>query len=122
MRWLYSLVIDRIAIIGSTTDSGRPIAVENVSWVTAWSGAHRITAAVARTATMPTLAISQNPARVSNILRSSTFDRRDMGIGVMVRAVRSRRPVGVTGVGVGDAVGTVVAVLMLLLLRGRCRR
>ena len=32
VRWLYSLVTDRIAMIGSTTDSGMPIAVENVSW------------------------------------------------------------------------------------------
>ena len=31
-------------MIGRTTDSGMPIAVENVSWVIASSGAHRITA------------------------------------------------------------------------------
>ena len=49
VRWLYSLVIDKIAMIGSTTESGMPIAVEKVSSVIASSGAQRITAAVART-------------------------------------------------------------------------
>ena len=125
VRWLYSLVIERIAIIGSTMERGTPMALAKVSWVIASSGAHRITAAVARTATMPTLAISQKPARVSNILRSSTVTSRVIGIGVTVRAARTGRlAVGGEGV-VGTVVRVSVAVfvaLMLLLLRGRCRR
>ena len=99
VRWLYSLVIERIAIIGSTMERGTPMALAKVSWVIASSGAHRITAAVARTATMPTLAISQKPARVSNILRSSTLACRVIGIGVMVRGPYG--PAGRRGRGCG---------------------
>ncbi len=102
-------------MIGSTTDSGMPMAVAKVSSVIASSGAQRITAAVARTDTMPTLAISQKPARVSNILRSSTFVSRVIGMGVIAR---SRRTTATSEAGAGTA----VAVVMLLLLRERCRR
>ncbi len=119
VRWLYSPVTDMIAMIGSTTESGIPIADANVSRSIAPSGAHRITAAVASTETMPTLAISQKPARVSNILRSSTFARRAVGIGRTARGAASA-PAGVaTG---AAAVGVWVVVVMLLLLRGRSRR
>src|SRR5687768_12768889 len=105
------------AMIGRITESGMPIAVENVSWEIAESGAQRMTAAVASTDRIPTLAISQNPARVSNILRSSTFSSRVIGMGVIVRAGRT----AATSVA-GVPAGTSVAVVMLLLLHGRSRR
>ena len=123
VRWLYSLVTDSRPMIGRITDRGKPIALEKVSWSIAESGAHRITAAVARTATMPTLAISQKPARVSNILRSSTPTRRVMGMGRTTRGAAVA-----TGADVAATAGTGVAwcgwvwVVMLLLLHERSRR
>ena len=72
-------------------------------------------AAVASTARMPMLAISQKPDRVSNILRSSTPIIRLIGIGRTSGRAR-------TGVD-GDSRSSVVAVrvVMLLLLRGWSR-
>ena len=123
VRWLYSPVTDRIAMIGSTTESGMPIAVEKVSCVIASSGAQRITAAVASTDTMPTLAISQKPARVSNILRSSTLDEAaSSGWGVR-RGRGGRTGADVAATAATGVAGLVrVAVVMLLLLHERCRR
>src|SRR6478609_3936952 len=125
VRWLYSPVTDRIAMIGSTTESGIPIAVEKVFWVIASSGAQMITAAVARTDTMPTLAISQKPARVSNILRSSTPTRRVIGMGRTTRRAADATGADVVvtaGTGVAARVAGGVWVVMLLLLHERSRR
>ena len=44
VRWLHSLVIERIAIIGSTTAIGKPMAAAKLSYVSASSGANRIVA------------------------------------------------------------------------------
>ncbi len=66
---------------------------------------------------MPTLAISQKPARVSNILRSSTPASRVIGIGRITRVAAG------TAVGVVPATtGGWVVVVMLLLLHERSRR
>ena len=80
------------------------------------SGANRMTAPVAITARMTTLAISQKPERVLNILRSSTPMIVRIGMGAYVgRAARACCPTSVVVTGI-------VAVLMLLLLRERCCR
>ncbi len=81
LRWVHSLVTERIATIGRITAIGNPIAAEKASWVSSSFGANRIVAVVASTAAMPMLAISQKPDRVSNILRSSTPTSRVIGIG-----------------------------------------
>ena len=106
LRWLHSLVTSRIATIGRITDIGNPIAAAKLSKVRSLAGAQMMTAPVARTAVIAMLAISQNPERVSNILRNSTLTIRLSGIG---------------GVGVADTVSrpvsrSMVMVLMLLLL------
>ncbi len=81
LRWLHSLVTDRIAIIGKMIVIGTPMAAANESKVISLSGAQMMTAPVAITAVMAMLAISQKPERVSNILRSSMLIRRVIGIG-----------------------------------------
>ena len=60
-------------MIGSRIAIGTPTAVPKEPYVMLASGANTITAMVASVARMPMLAISQNPERVSNILRSSTL-------------------------------------------------
>ena len=112
LRWLHSLVTERIAIIGRMTAIGKPIAAAKLPYVSASSGANRIMAPVASTDGMPMLAISQKPDRVSNILRSSTSPAR-----------RDRRVVARADVADGVArPGTrVVVVMPLLLLVGSLR-
>ncbi len=115
VRWVYSPVTDRIAIIGRITDIGTPMAVAKSSKSMSASGAKRIAAPVATTDRMAMLISIQKPARVSNILRSSTPTIRPMPIGGTT--LRSRAA-AVVGMVVG---WTVVAVMPLLLLAG-CRR
>ncbi len=89
LRWLHSLVTDRVAMIGRMTAIGMPKAAPNVPYAI-WSfGAKRITAVVASSAAMPMLAISQKPERVSNILRSSVVSSRWVGIALAPRCGRS---------------------------------
>ena len=77
------------------------------------SGAQRMVAPVASTAVITMLAISQNPDRVSNILRSSTAVTRVSGMPRWTTGRAAR---------VSLASGTTTAVLMLLLLLAGCRR
>ena len=99
-------------MIGSTIVIGKPIAAANVLWVSWSSGAKRIVPTVARTPTITRLAISQNPERVSNILRSSTRTTRPRGIAGTVAVLL---------VGGAWTVGGVVVVMPLSFLVG-CRR
>ncbi len=115
VRWLHSEVTARIATIGRITDIGAPMAAANDSYVWSDSGAKAITAAVASSAVIPMLAISQKPERVSKTLVSSTHNRRRIGIreggpagtgaawevrvvasrtALMLRLLRSWRPAG----------------------------
>ena len=74
-------------------------------------------AAVASTLAMTMLAISQNPERVSNILRSSTPTIRVMGMRADAGRVRSRCAAA------SDLAGSrTVVVVMLLLLHAGCLR
>ena len=122
LRWLHSLVTARMPMIGRITVMGAPMAAAKLSKVSWSSGAKMMRAAVARTLMMTMLASSQNPERVSNILRSSTPMRRVRGIGadaVCARGVRTAPP-GATASGVTP--WSIVVVLMLLLLRAGCLR
>ncbi len=115
LRWLHSLVTDKIATIGSSTVIGTPIAAPKESYVIELSEANRITAPVARVAAIAMLAISQKPDRVSNILRSSTPTIRPIGMPSM-RFGRGRTRCE------SSTSGWVVRVVMLLLLLVRCPR
>ncbi len=114
VRWLHSLVIERIAIIGSTTAIGKPMAAAKLPYVRASSGANRIVATVAITDRMPMLDISQKPERVSNILRSSTAVTVESVIGGIVSRAASRTATAAWG-------ERVVAVMPLLLHVGSLR-
>ena len=70
---------------------------------------------VAMSPVIPMLAISQNPERVSNILRSSTRTTRLSGMG----AISVRRPAVVRSMAV---VGSMAVVVMPLSFLVGCRR
>src|SRR5262249_519404 len=105
LRWLHSLVTDRIAITGSSTDIGKPIAVANDSEVSSSCGANATVAAVAMKAVMAMLAISQKPDRVLKDFLSSTEASRENGMGA--GAGRAAR-------GASSSTATVVMLLLLL--------
>ena len=106
LRWLHSLVTDKMAMIGKMIVIGTPMAAAKLLYVIASSGANRITAPVASRAVIAMLVISQNPDLVSNILRSSTPMIRGSGIGAGSGLDAASRP----------ATRSTVMVLMLLLL------
>ena len=79
-----------------------------------------MTATVARVARAPMLHMSHIPERVLNILRSSTFSSRLVGM-----TVGTGRRCAAIGMVVSSAEARVVAVMLLLLLAGvhaGCRR
>src|SRR5689334_19420716 len=79
LRWLHSLVTERIAMTGRTTVIGKQTAVANEVYVSPSGDENAMTAADARSASSPVLAISQSPDLVSNILRSSVETTRLRG-------------------------------------------
>ena len=102
-------------MIGSTTDSGMPIAVEKVFWVIASSGAQRITATGgedgddADARHQPEAGAGVEHLAQLDRGQAAHRDRLDGAFGARRRAVVVRT-------------GVAVAVLMLLLLHGRFRR
>ena len=115
VRWLYSPVTDRIAMIGSTTDSGMPIARGEGVLVIASSGAQMITAAVA--STDDDADARHQPEAGAGVEHLAELDLDEPARRDGAYDAGGRRG----GLGRRDGV-RVAAVLMLLLLHGRCRR
>ncbi len=128
VRWLHSLVTDRIAIIGRMMAIGKPVARVKVLKVRSSAAAKRITPIVASSDAMPMLASSQKPGPgVERLAQLDGDDPRERN-GLEGRGPDRARGDGADGpvlttverAGLGDrGIGGVMAV-MRLLLRGRC--